>query len=429
MRRTALALSVVALLSSPVVARANGRFPQATQLAVDPARPAVMVVRTTFGLLFSSDAGATWGWVCEEQVGYGGAFDPAIALTASGVVVAGLADGLSRGAPGEECAFERSPLLDRQWIVDVATDRLDPTHVVAINAPIDVGLPGFQAFLAHSHDDGRTWSFAPGKLPEDLAPTTVDVAPSRPSRLYASGVGAFKAFGTVVRSDDSGATWSESSFDMRGAHAPYIAGVDVLDPERVWLRLDGDERDELLLSINGGLRFDAVLNAPELPGFALSPDGSKVAVGGPAAGVSIASTKDLVFTRSSTVHPRCLAWTTDGLWACGDDALDGFTLGLSTDGGRSFAPKLRLRDLVPLACVRESCAKAWAAVSAQIAPPVASDAGLDAAPGDVPASATGGGCQQSSGASPFPWALLGMVPWLRGTRSRRRRTSSDRASP
>src|SRR4051794_34190183 len=61
----AIAISVV----TPGTARANGRYPLASQLVVDPLDPDHLVARTTFGVLSSADAGATWRWVCEEALG------------------------------------------------------------------------------------------------------------------------------------------------------------------------------------------------------------------------------------------------------------------------------------------------------------------------------------------------------------------------
>ena len=64
----ALAASLVGL-----PALANGRFPAAGQIAVDPSDPSHLVVRTTYGLTVTNDHGAHWSWVCEAAVGYSGA--------------------------------------------------------------------------------------------------------------------------------------------------------------------------------------------------------------------------------------------------------------------------------------------------------------------------------------------------------------------
>ena len=68
MRSSCFAATAVAALLLVVPARearANGRFPAANQLAHSPTDPKLFVLRTTFGILVSHDAGASWDWVCE----------------------------------------------------------------------------------------------------------------------------------------------------------------------------------------------------------------------------------------------------------------------------------------------------------------------------------------------------------------------------
>lgn len=368
------ALPFAAVLATGLVATsagANGRFPAAGQLVVDSTDANRIVVRTTFGLLQSTDGGKTWRWICEARVGFNGTFDPAIAIN-GGVLLAGLPDGLSR-TTDRGCTWTRAGYpLDREVIIDLAGS------LFAVSAAADPSLRGFRALVAQSTDQGATWKLTPSLLPEDLQPTTIEVAPSRPQRIYVSGVGPFKRFATVARSDDGGATFIESTFDMGTATAPYLAAVDPRDPDRVWLRFDGgDTKHTLLFSRDGGIRFDEVRTLDKLLGFALSPDGTKVAIGGPTDGLWIARTDDLVFARVSGVPVRCLTWTTEGLWACSDDAVDGFAVGFSRDEGRTFEARLRLAQLQPLACVMPQCETAWRELTPLIGRP---DAGADAAP-------------------------------------------------
>jgi hypothetical protein len=52
-------------------------------------------------------------------------------------------------------------------------------------------------------------------------------------------------------------------------------------------------------------------------GFALSPDGSRLAYGGPADGLFIgASDGSEGFTKLSELRVRCLRWNQTGLYAC-----------------------------------------------------------------------------------------------------------------
>ena len=78
-------------------ARANGRFPASNQIlfspSVSPSDLSFVVARTTYAVLPSRDNGATWSYLCEDALGLpSSAFqDPALVVTASGALVAGLA--------------------------------------------------------------------------------------------------------------------------------------------------------------------------------------------------------------------------------------------------------------------------------------------------------------------------------------------------
>jgi hypothetical protein len=387
MWRRALLLAA-ALVGVSRLAHANGRFPEAGQLVVDPASPSHLVARTTYGLIASTDAGATWSWVCEDAVQYAGAFDPAIAVT-PGATLAAIPGGVSRSVD-RGCAWSIAPgPLSGALVIDLAVDRSANRHVVGLTLPADV-TPGTQATFAESLDDGATWSVPGALLPEDFRPVTVDVAPSRPQRVYASGNGAFPQTGIFVRSDDGGKTWEQLSFDMRGGRVPFVAAVDPSDPDVVWLRMKADDGDRLWVSVARGIGWREVFVATgSLLGFALSPDGATVAVGVPGDGVWTASVSSLLsdggagaFARTSTLDVRCLTWADAGLYACANEPNAGFSIGLSTDRGGTFAPLYRTRALSPLSCAPktsagDACASVWPGVQATLQR--GGDAGVDAA--------------------------------------------------
>src|SRR6185503_5958369 len=103
-------------------------------------------------------------------------------------------------------------------------------------------------------------------------------------------------------------------------------------------------------------------------GFALSGDGGTLAVGGPDSGLHIASTTDLAFDMVNTLGPSCLAWAGSRLFACGKEAVDEFSIGVSDDKGVHFMPVLHFSDITPRSCPGASsaaiCASAWGAVAA-----------------------------------------------------------------
>jgi hypothetical protein len=87
-------------------------------------------------------------------------------------------------------------------------------------------------------------------------------------------------------------------------------------------------------------------------GFALTPDGKSLFVGGLVDRLLYAAVPDLIaspgaefaFEKRANVQVQCLA--TDGatLWACSNE-VSGFLVGASTDGGQSFTRKLGLSTL------------------------------------------------------------------------------------
>src|SRR5690349_3850295 len=85
-------LGSTALLAAALVAaaaRANGVFPSAGQLVVDPSDPSHIVVVATYGILSTRGAGP-WGWTCEPAAGYKTGSHPSLAVTADGSVLAGV---------------------------------------------------------------------------------------------------------------------------------------------------------------------------------------------------------------------------------------------------------------------------------------------------------------------------------------------------
>ncbi len=389
-------------------ASANGRFPAANQLVFDAVDGKHAAVRTTFGLLQTTD-GSSFRWICEKALGYEGVFDPAIAIGGAGKLLVGLPDGLSRSAD-RGCVWDRAAApVAGEYVIDLAVDPANAARVVAITGLGEGAPPGSQAKLFFSNDGGATFGAAMS-LPEDFRPQTVDLAKTSATRIYASGLSPFARFAMFVRSDDGGATWTESTFDLGDASGAYIAGVDPTNADRLYLRIDGATNDELRFSSDGGGSFATVLSGPQLLGFAISPDGKQIAAGGPGMGVHV-SGPEHSFKKTADHSVRCLTWTADALYACGTDPGDPFAIGRSTDNGASFATVFRLVDLEPLACGSTTttgsiCPAYWPDVSRIIKPApdagavdaapmfdAQNDARADAAEPAPPAeSASGGGC-------------------------------------
>ena len=432
-------------LAAAGAAHANGRYPAAGLIALDPSDPQHIVVRATYGLLSTMDGGASWRWTCEQSVGFSDNEDPMVAITKNGTLLAGVFKGLSVSTD-RSCTwtYVGGELTDR-YVVDLSTEKNNPEHAVAI---LSNGIGGgkFNTQVYESLDNGQTWTQAGVNLPEDFLGLTIDAAPTDPMRLYATGrFGAPDYLGVLERSANRGQTWE--TFPIDGAddkHPPYLAAVDPNDPDILYVRLDGAETDQLVISKDGGETWSVAFEGTGgLFGFALSPDGSKVAVGGDKDGLWIAPANTLAFTKVSTLRVKCLLWDKDTLYACADQFKDGFHVGVSKDEGKTFQSFEQLHELCPLSCpasstTDEMCPIRWGAVALTIdakscSDPDAGTSGAGAGSSSSGSGASGGGSSAESGGCGVAGSgvaggalLIGSAAFLTALRRSRRRAARPR---
>jgi MYXO-CTERM domain-containing protein len=406
MRTVMLAIIVGALgVLGAAPARANGRFPASNQIAFSPTDPDLIVLRATFGVLVSHDGGSTWTWLCEGALGIAASVvqDPAVALTSTNALVAGLQTGLDVSSDTGCNWSYASGALAQQAVFDVVVRRDDPHVALAGISTLDPDAgqagagdassgeagaseagasdagagdggsgeagagPSYANQLFQSMDDGANW--APLGVPFDraLVVSTFDVAPSDPNRLYVAGirdVTTTRSFWMTV-SSNAGAQWSEVSLplDPTTDQEPFVAGVDPTDADRVYIRSEGSP-SRLFMSEDGGQTFQVVLSlVHEITGFALSPDGKTIYAGSNQDGLFVASPPGAPFQKVSSIQVGCLATRAGELWACSTEA-SGFVVGVSTDNGATFAPRLHLADIRgPMACGQDATASVCAVSS------------------------------------------------------------------
>jgi len=139
---------------------------------------------------------------------------------------------------------------------------------------------GAECAVWRSADGGGTWTKIVNGLPpagDNLGRIAIAVAPSRPSRIYASvtsgAIGGYTGLG-LYRSEDGGQTWERA--DGGAAHHNAFGGfswyfgmleVSPLDPDEVWT---GGVR--LLHSTDGGLTLDDVTGSLHVDHHALWMD-------------------------------------------------------------------------------------------------------------------------------------------------------------
>jgi hypothetical protein len=443
-RRAALVFGALVYLAAPAVASANGRFPAAGQIAQGPASSDTILVRATYGLALTRNGGQEWSWICEDAVGFGGAEDPMLAFAADGSILAGTFEGLSVSRDtGCDWGFVAGGLAGF-YVIDLDMEKTDPSKGVLIATD---GQGHTQ--LWETGDDGVTWTQAGVDLPPSFVGLTVETAPSNPNRVYASGRLSPPDYpaqpGVIERSDDRGATWQPLFIPgSDGQNLPYISGVDPLDPDVIYVRLDGFPTDQLVVSKDGGGSWTKVFETKtpvpgataNLLGFAISPDGAMVAVGGPNDGLWTAPASTLAFSQASSMSALCLKWTPAGLYGCGDEIADQFTAGISTDQGRTWTPLLHLAGLCgPLACEAESsvtrlCTDLWPQVAPGIgAPGCQGPSSSSASSGSGGAGGAGGGgavqggtCALAGGSTSGLTSLAAALLGAAGLAARRRRT-------
>jgi MYXO-CTERM domain-containing protein len=416
-------LCVAALLCAPI-ARANGRFPTPQQIALSPTDPSFMAMMATFGVLVSSDNGATWDWICEQGVGYQSSENPTLGVTDNSVLIAtfeGLGLSNDRGCTW---ALPIGGITDP--VVDLVVEPSN-THSALI---ISSGYTGqddagstYDTRVWLTQDDGATVAQVGQSLDQDIIPQTIDVAPSDPTRVYVSGTRriAGVAYGVLLRSTDGAQTFSENDFPLISGdaglidRAPYVSKVDPTNPDRVYVRVDNVDGTRLLVSDDGLVTTRQVWQAPgvDISAFALSADGTKVYAGtSPIPGAAASGPTGLYITTSTALsfttqtwagQVQCLAVQSDRLLACSAE-VSGFTVGASSDEGATWTALLHLNCVNgPLACpatsvVTTQCDPTWPTIQETLGGACTEEAGAD---GGLPVGDAGsdGGESHSGGPS------------------------------
>lgn len=402
--RAAAALSAGALLvASTGAARANGRYPASGLVVLDPSDPLHIVVRATYGLISTQDGGKTWSWICEQAPGFSDNEDPMVVMTKNGTMLAGVFKGLSASTDhGCGWKFAGGDLTDR-YVVDLSAERAAPDHVIGI-ASNGIGMGKFETKVFATEDNGATWAQLGVDLPQEFLGITLDEAPSNNQRIYVSGrYGSPDYQGALERSDDRGMTWQRFDIPLADdTYPPFLSGIDPSDPDRVYVRLHGADSDLLVVSSDGGMTWTTVFTGKGgLLGFALSPDGQTVAVGGDKDGLWMAPKDTLMFTKVADMTVKCLLWAPDRLYACADEFKDGFHVGVSANNGKTFTALEHLSQICPMECPSDStfggvCPDRWGVLALTIGADTC-DGSSGGSGGSDGSGGSGGGAGASGG--------------------------------
>jgi len=445
MRTLAIAV-LVAGLSPPSIASANGRPATTNGVQFRPGDRQSIYVATTFGLLISHDDGCSFRWICEDNIGYGGTFDPKYRVAADGSLFATTYTGLRVSRDGG-CSFFTAtvdrPTGDPGRIADRWIDAIDigPTGEIWV-ATADNGKPND---IFRSTDNGLT--FAPrGMLSPTIWWKSIRVAPTRAQRVYATGYqvagtspgGAPMAPTPHFRlSDDAGAQWAASPLaGVQLGQTPllYVVGVDHEDPDIVVMMSAGANPplgDRLYRSRDSGATWTEVLaTQASILDVALTDAGGVLAV--TLGGGAFASTDHGASFAAMTGAPQlaCVGQRADGaLYGCGADRDPDFMAVARAGADGRWDKVFRFVDLAgPLECPagtvqRDACSTSqWNVLKEQFgAQGPAAGTCAEPAPDITPARS--GGCCEAGRASGRELGGLGLLVLACARATLRRRPS------
>jgi photosystem II stability/assembly factor-like uncharacterized protein len=394
---------------------ANGAFPDEFSIHFPLSSPHTILLGANFGLLVSDDDGATWRYSCEPYVTTGSSAALSsynvgyYQVTVDGAV---LADSINLTRSADlGCSWPTSnvPNVPPNYLSDIFASQGEAPLVFGIVT----GLSSSSIVL--SLDGGET--FGEAVYTTSALLTGVEAAQSQPSVAYASEISSGGDVATLLRSDDSGQTWTP--FDMAIAQnaQPSIVAIDPVDENTVYLRVTTGLTDSIVVTHDGGMTFQAILTIHDnFRAFLRAGDGTLYA-GTINGAFYVLPPGAQQFEMHQGPHLRCLGQRpgTSRVYACADFLLDGFSVGYSDDGGSTFQKLMSFTELLgPLTCpqVQQACAAHWNRIQSVLGiTDGGSDAGSvpDAGTSDAGVSSTGGGhsgCSSGGGAQAAFFGLL-----------------------
>jgi hypothetical protein len=356
-RAFAVALLVTSL---PRAAGAHGAYPDVVDLHLPADQPELFVAPTSFGLLISHDAGATFHWLCKEAIGLGASrwrFGPAPGHRWFSVAYTGLYYSDDAGCTWVKATGD----YDNTTVTSVRPDPVDPSRVALIGyTPEDAG-GARQLGVFMSADGGAT--FTRLFYPAPAGATLNGVWLSEAGVAYVAVAEFDTSYAPfLARSDDDGESWTR--IDLPGNAVPAIAAADASQPESLYVRLISASGEMVVRYDDSTGDVTPLIEMPDAVAALLSTSDALY--------LSTTSTNGYVahgagFTPWATagLHIGALGERGGVLYAGVDTYLDGYAISASSDGGATWERFLGFGDVAgPLACgdVPQLCAESWSSM-------------------------------------------------------------------
>jgi len=324
------------------------------------------LIETTVGFLVSEDperADDSWRWVCHEALSTSDSLAiPRYSLVPGGMLAAIFTNGsnayietASVYRTTDGCDWSPPSGLQDELVAGLA---VNGGRVLAVTS----NLTSANAALLST--DGGV-SFTATALSDD--PRALQGAGWAAEDRLLVGAAAFSPFEAfLLLSDDDGATWVERPLPAGAtAERPLPLTGHPTDPDTLWFRMDGLDRDRVVATDDGGLTWtelldvaDDVLDATVVDDDLLLVLGDGSLLRGPIGGdlTPVADAPSLRATASSV----------DGLVYVADVGTEDFLVALLSDG--ELAPTLRFDQVAgPVSCPASSrsaqaCTAIWEGV-------------------------------------------------------------------
>lgn len=382
MRRHAISRAVAASLAmAPAGAMANGAG------LLEPIRPALRPGNTTsLGLeasvgYFDAPDGVSFSWICHEILLPSTSSVTPLYFEGPGTSLLATLRSLGNGFDPDHSLYHSAdgcdwaPALGLTNVIirEVAADPANPSHMLAASSTGTGASNG----LYVSSNGGISWAQTSLFLPQRFF-RSVRFAPQDPAVVYATASWFMPVGAWVYQSTNGGLSFTEHPWMFSDAGITQnnftVEAVSPIDPNRALIRSDGSD-DFVLYTSNGGVSFRPIFEYDlDIAGLAYDETGSAwLSVSASAGTYAAANGVDFTLVEGTRgLETRGMESDARGLFGAFSLYRDPFQLGVTTDGGATWQPKLNLLDVTGAkpcpadSDVTQICAKLFPALEARI---------------------------------------------------------------